>query len=74
VSEAEARGGEVWAGVKRGQLGFGPLWERLGVRGQSPAVRIRVLLYNLLVSHRNRSRHSCKHYTKIVKVVADRCP
>jgi hypothetical protein len=32
--------------------------------------RIRVLLYNPLVSHWNRSRRSYKHSIKIVKVVA----
>jgi hypothetical protein len=36
--------------------------------------RIRVLLYNPLVSRRNRSQYSCKHSTKTVKVVAGRCP
>jgi hypothetical protein len=44
-----------------------------GCGGGVPAVQIRVLLYNLIVSRQNRSRHSCKHSTKIVKVVASWC-
>jgi hypothetical protein len=54
------------------------LWPTLGMDGGAgggaPTVRIRVLLYNPLVSRRNRSQRSCKHFMKIVKVVADWCP
>jgi hypothetical protein len=35
VSEAEARRRKAWAGMKRGQLAFSPLWGRSGVRGRS---------------------------------------
>jgi hypothetical protein len=74
ASEVEAHRRESWAGVKRDQLAFGPLWGHPGVQGRSPAVRIRVLLYNSLVSHQNISRRSCKYSTKIVKVVVGWCP
>jgi hypothetical protein len=70
MSEVDTRRWEAWTGAKRCQLAFGPLWGRPWVWGRRPTVRIRVLLYNSIVSRQNRSRHSCKHSTKIVKVMA----
>jgi hypothetical protein len=74
TSEAKACHREAWAGAKRGQLAFGPLWGHPGVGGGAPVVRIMILLYNPLVSRRNRSQRSCKYFTKIVKVVINWCP
>jgi hypothetical protein len=47
---------------------------RPGVQGRSPTLRIRFLIYNPLVTHKNIWQHSCKHFTKIVKVVIVWCP